>query len=166
MPFYIMKKFLKENIPYLIIILVVILIRAYVITPVRVEGKSMYPTLDNKQILLLKKYDKSYKRFDIVVLNYNGSRLIKRVIGLPGDSIKYEDNKLYINGKLVKEKFKRNTETYDFKYDVIPEDSYFVLGDNRGNSTDSRVIGPVNKKNIVGTVDLSLFPFNKIGKIR
>ena len=161
-----MKNFLKENVPYLVIIIAVILIRTFIITPVRVEGKSMYPTLDNKQILLLKKYDKDYKRFDIVVLKNNGDKLIKRVIGLPGETIKYEDNKLYVNGKYIKENFKRNTETSDFYYYKIPEDSYFVMGDNRGNSTDSRIIGPVNKNKITGTIGISLFPFNKIGKIK
>ena len=166
MPFLYMKNFLKENIPYLVIILTVVLIRSFIITPVRVEGKSMYPTLDNKQILLLKKYDKSYKRFDIVVLKHNGDKLIKRVIGLPGETVKYENNKLYINGKYIKENFKRNTETNDFYYYKIPDDSYFVLGDNRGNSTDSRIIGPINKKDISGTVKISLFPFNKFGTIK
>lgn len=166
MSFLNMKNFIKEYIPYLIIIVAVILIRTYIVTPVRVEGKSMYPTLDNKQILLLKKYDKSYKRFDIVVLKYNDDRLIKRVIGLPGETIKYENNKLYINGKYIKENFKRNTDTKDFNYYKIPEDSYFVMGDNRGNSTDSRIIGPVSKNNITGTIGISLFPFNRIGKIK
>ena len=110
-----MKNFIKELIPYVIIIVVVVLIRSFIITPVQVDGNSMYPTLKDNEILLLKKYDKKYKRFDIVVLNYNNSKLIKRIIGLPGEHIEYKDNKLYIDGKYIKENFKRNTETSDFE---------------------------------------------------
>ena len=62
------SKFLKGTVPYIVIIIAVVLVRSYIITPVQVEGLSMYSTLDNKEILLLKKYDKSYQRFDIVVL--------------------------------------------------------------------------------------------------
>lgn len=162
-----MNKFIKELIPYVIIIIVVVLIRTFVITPVQVDGSSMYPTLKDNEILLLKKYDKNYDRFDIVVLNYNNSKLIKRIIGLPGEHIKYEDNKLYINGKYVKETFKTNTETSDFEIDgKIPKGYYFVMGDNRDNSTDSRIIGFINKNQIDGITDIAIFPFNKFGSIK
>ena len=116
----------------------------------------MYSTLDDKEILLLKKYDKSYDRFDVVVFNYNNTKLIKRVVGLPGDTVEYKDNKLYINGKYIKEEFlKNNQETYDFSL----ED----LGDNRTNSTDSRVIGLVSAEDIEGTTNFVIFPLNKFG---
>lgn len=160
-------KILKELIPYVVIIIVVVLIRTFIITPVRVSGSSMFPTLKNNEILLLKKYDKNYKRFDVVVVDYYNDRLIKRVIGLPGDKIKFENNKLYVNGKYVEEKFKRNTRTSDFEYNgKIPEGYYFIMGDNRGNSTDSRIIGPVKKSSIKGKIAIRLFPFNKFGKIK
>lgn len=163
-------QFGKEIVPYIVIIVIVVLIRSFIITPVKVDGLSMYNTLDDGEILLLKKYDKSYERFDVVVFSEGSNRLIKRVIGLPGDKIKYKNNKLYINGKYVKESFlKNNQETYDFNikdigYDEVPEDCYFVLGDNRENSKDSRVLGPIDKEKIQGSVDLAIFPFNKIGK--
>lgn len=162
-----MKKYIKEFIPYLIIIITVILLRTYIITPVQVDGLSMYPTLSDNEILLLKKYDKTYERFDIVVLNYNNEKLIKRVIGLPGEHIKYKNNNLYINGKKIKEDFERNSDTEDFELDkIIPKDCYFVMGDNRGNSTDSRVIGVINKKYIKGKIAIALFPFNRFGKVK
>lgn len=162
-----MKNFIKELIPYVIIIVVVVLIRSFIVTPVQVDGNSMYPTLKNNEILLLKKYDKKYKRFDIVVLNYNNSKLIKRIIGLPGEHIEYKDNKLYINGKYIKENFKRNTETSDFEIDKkIPKGYYFVMGDNRDNSTDSRIIGVISKNDLEGVSDIALFPFDRFGSVK
>lgn len=163
-------KYIKSLIPYVIIVIVVVLIRTFFITPVSVDGNSMNPNLVNKQVVLLKKYDKNIKRFDIVVLNYNEDKLVKRVIGLPGEYVEYKESKLYINGKEVKEEMIEE-ETYDFKleligYEKIPEDYYFVVGDNRNDSKDSRIIGLVNKKDIVGTVSFSLFPFNRFGFIK
>ena len=160
---------LKATLPYIIIVIVVALIRSFIITPVQVEGMSMYSTLDNNEILLLKKYDKTYQRFDIVVFNYNGSKLIKRVIGLPGETVEYKNNKLYINDKYIKEYFfKNNQETYDFKleeigYEKIPKGYYFVMGDNRTNSTDSRFIGLISENDIEGTTNFAIFPLNKFG---
>ncbi len=164
------KNWLKELLPYVIIVLVVVLIRSFIVTPIQVDGSSMYPTLEDKELLILKKYDKSFDRFDIVVFEYNGVRLIKRVIGLPGETIEYKDNKLYVDGKEVAEEFDRNSKTDDFKLEdigetTIPEGYYFVMGDNRDNSTDSRIIGLVDKDDIKGSTNLSIFPFDKIGTI-
>ena len=164
------KKLIKELIPYIVIILVVVLLRTFIITPVKVDGQSMLPTLKDNEILLLKKYDRAFERFDVIVFNYNNSRLIKRVIGLPGDYVEYKDNKLYINGKHIKENFVRNSQTADFKLEDIELDKvsngcYFVMGDNRNNSTDSRIIGEVCQEQIKGSTNFSIFPFNTFGKI-
>ena len=160
--------YVKELLPYIIIILVVVLIRTFIITPVRVNGKSMDPTLENNEIVLLKKYDKSFERFDIVVFDYGDSHLIKRIVGLPGETLYYYNNELYINDEKIAEDFlPKDTETYDFVWDKeIPEGYYFVMGDNRTNSTDSRMIGLVSKSEIRGTTDFVLFPFNRFGKIK
>lgn len=162
-------KFLKEIIPYIIIIVVVVLIRSFIITPVQVDGASMYPTLDNNEILILKKYDKSYERFDIIVFNYNDSKLVKRIIGLPGETISYKNNELYINDEKIDdvdlEVITGDFDLSDLGYTVIPEDYYFVLGDNRNNSVDSRRIGLVSGDDILGTTSFSIFPFNKFGFI-
>lgn len=159
-------KLFKELLPYIMIVVAVVAIRALIATPVRVDGASMNPTLVDGEILILKKYDRSLKRFDIVVLDYNGEKLVKRVIGLPGEKIAYKDNKLYVNGKRVKETFEHEI-TDDFELEEkIPEGYYFVLGDNRINSTDSRMIGAISKEQIQGTTNFSIFPFDKFGTVK
>jgi len=162
-------KIFKELFPYLVIIIVVVFIRTFIVTPVQVVGTSMVPTLNDNQILLLKKYDHEFERFDIVVFEYEKSTLIKRVVGLPGEHVEYRNNKLYINGKKVSEEFIKE-DTEDFKlseidYKIIPKGHYFVMGDNRNNSTDSRYIGLINEDEIKGSTNYSLFPFNTFGKI-
>ena len=164
------KNIIKEIIPYILIILVVVLIRTYIITPVKVDGSSMVPTLKDNEILLLKKYNHDFKRFDIIVFEYGKSRLIKRVIGLPGDYVEYKDDRLYINGEYVKENFSKNSKTADFKLEDIKlnkvnKNCYFVMGDNRNNSTDSRLIGEVCSDKIKGSTNFSVFPFNTFGEI-
>lgn len=166
------KNWLKELTPYIIIVIVVVLIRSFIVTPIKVDGLSMYSTLNSNEVLLLKKYDKAYDRFDIIVFKNNKEKLIKRIIGLPGEVVEYKENKLYINGKYYEEPFLKNNQvTYDFKlkdigYKILPENYYFVLGDNRTNSTDSRILGPINKKYIQGKADFAIFPFDKFGKIK
>lgn len=124
----------------------------------------MNPTLSSGEILLLKKYNHNYQRFDIVVLKYGKDKLIKRVIGLPGETVSYQHNKLYINGKEVEDKIKSGTKDFTITT-KIPEGYYFVMGDNRNNSTDSRIIGLIPKENIQGTTTFSIWPLNQFGFI-
>lgn len=156
---------LKEWGPFALVLLTIVLIRTFVATPVRVDGESMYSTLDDGNILLLEKYDTKYERFDIVVFDLNGERLIKRVIGLPGDEVEYKNNTLYINGTKVDETYGYGI-TQDFKYTKKADNCYFVVGDNRNNSLDSRYFGCVPKDKIIGSVRYVLFPFNKFGSIK
>ncbi len=152
--------------PYIIIVLVVVVIRTYIITPIKVNGTSMVDTLQNGDTMILNKISKRFKdikRFQIVVISTDDSYLIKRVIGLPGETIKYKDGRLYINGKETKDPYYKNENTKDFDEVKIDDDSYFVLGDNRAISIDSRVIGTINKKNIIGTTRLVIFPFSDFG---
>lgn len=148
----------------------ILLIRAYIITPVRVEGTSMYNTLDEGDILLLEKYDQNYERFEIVVFELNGERLIKRVIGLPGETVEFKNNSLYINGEKLEEEYgygiTANFQLEDLGYTIIPDNYYFLVGDNRNNSLDSRYFGCIPKEKIMGSVKTILFPFSKFGKIQ
>ena len=166
-----MNSKVKDLLSYVVIVVVVVLFRSFIATPVRVDGDSMYSTLKNNDILILNKLDKSYDRFDIVVVRYGKSKLVKRIIGLPLENIEYKDNDLYINDKLIDDIETSRTGDFSLKelydYDVIPEDYYFVMGDNRGNSLDSRSykVGLINKKDVLGTVQIRLFPITKIGKV-
>ena len=167
-----MKKFIKELYPYVIIVVVVVLFRTFIATPVRVDGDSMIDTLHNNDILILNKMDKTYERFNIVVVDINGTKLVKRIIGLPGENIEYKNNELYINNKKMEDKATIRTNDFSLKelYELeeIPQDSYFVMGDNRGNSLDSRDyrVGLIKKDDIVGITIFRLFPFNKIGVVK
>ncbi len=161
-----LKKFLKENFTFIVLLIVIIVIKFFVVSPIRVNGDSMNPTLEDRDIMILDEISYRFsniKRFDIVVVKKNGEFLIKRVIGLPGDEIRYEDNTLYINDKLIKEKF-NHEDTKDFDT-IVPDDKYFVMGDNRNNSVDSRMIGPISKKEILGKTNFTIYPFNKFGKV-
>lgn len=154
----------KEILSYVLIILFVVLIRSFVVTPIRVNGDSMYNTLQDGNLMILKKYDKSYDRFNIVVVNYEKEKIIKRIIGMPKEDIEYKEGNLYINDELVEEHYGYGN-TDNFK-DYCGENEYFVMGDNRENSKDSRMIGCVNEKDILGTTDLRFYPFNKVGIIK
>lgn len=159
-------KFIKSLLPYIIIIIVVVLIRSFIATPVSVKGNSMYPTLEGNEIMILNKLGK-IDRFDIVVvhLDNKNDNLIKRVIALPGEKIKIENSKIYINGEELPDEFGYG-ETYNIDEVELDEDEYYILGDNRIISLDSRVFGKINKKNIKGTTNITIFPFNKFGKVK
>lgn len=160
----------KDFIDYLIIILVVILLRTFVVTPAVVRQQSMEPTLFERDVILINKLGK-FNRFDVVVIDLGEEYIIKRVIGLPGEHIEYIDNRLYVDGKYIEEAFLDDSViTVDFDIlnigiNNITNDSYFVLGDNRTNSTDSRVIGVINKKDIIGKTNTIIFPFKHIKSI-
>ncbi len=156
----------KEILSYVIIIVIVLLIKHFIVTPIKVNGDSMNNTLKDKDIMILDKISYRFqdiKRFDIVVIKKDKEYLIKRVIGLPGETVEYKNNKLYINNKNVAEKF-NHEETADFILEEkIPEGYYFVVGDNRPVSNDSRYIGLIKEEYILGKTSFVIFPFNRFG---
>ncbi len=167
------KELIKKIYPYIIVVIVVVLIRSFIVTPAVVDGQSMEDTLYNNNVVILNKLDyklNDIKRFDVVVLKYNGEKLIKRVIGLPGEHVEYKDGNLYIDGFLIEDTYGK-TGTDDFKLETlgylnIPGDMYFVVGDNRNNSADSRILGLIKKEDILGSVSYRIFPLTKIGRVK
>ncbi len=158
------KYYFNEYISYIIVIILVLLFKKFVVSPIKVNGSSMFKTLHDGDIMILNIIGYRFsdvERFDIVVVDEGDEYLIKRVIGLPGETIEYKDNQLYVNGKKVKENY-GSEKTDDFKVKVS-KDSYFVLGDNRTNSLDSRYFGAFKRKKILGKTKLTIFPFNRFG---
>lgn len=161
--------------------IIVVLFRMFVAVPIVVDGPSMMPTLENKDRLIVNKISLLFSepdRFDVVVFHATAKKdYIKRVIGLPGDSITYKDDQLYINGEAVEEPFlddeltndpSRYTSNFNMKdiqgnSEVVPEGYVFVLGDNRLNSTDSRHLGYISIDQIVGIASVTYWPIKNIG---
>ncbi len=175
MDFRDIKEFLLDSATYIITVVVVILLVIYVVSLQQIVGSSMSPTLKNGDIVLLNKISYRFfkiKRFDVVVVNYSDEKyLVKRIIGLPGEYIEYKDNVLYVNEEAVDEKYLNNINTNNFSleelgYDKIPDDMYLVLGDNREDSLDSRDIGLVKKKEIIGKTFIRIWPITNFKLIK
>ncbi|BAH07589.1 signal peptidase I [Clostridium kluyveri] len=167
--FNIMKK-------YVLIILLVVgfafLFHNYVFARVTVTGPSMQPTFNNKDVIFVEKISTkigNINRGEIIIFdsnNENNDIYIKRVIGIAGDKINIKDGKVYLNGQILTESYlpqgtitKANSSTTEH---VVPKGYIFVLGDNRGNSTDSRILGLINIKDVKGHVILRAYPFKNI----
>ncbi|MFS0782326.1 signal peptidase I [Bacillus sp. 1P06AnD] len=160
----------------LIAIALAAIIRFFLLAPIVVDGYSMMPTLHDKDRMIVNKI--SYKigepdRFDIIVFHAPEKKdYIKRVIGLPGDTIEYKDDVLYVNGKAYKEpyldEYKKQviggplTENFTLLENrgvqKVPEGHLFVMGDNRRNSKDSRQIGFVSMDDVVGKTSVVYWP--------
>jgi len=147
--------------------------------PFTVSGQSMYPTLHNGDHMIMSKIG-GINRFDVVVLQApdEDKEYIKRVIGMPGDTVEAKNGVLYINGKEVEQPFintnndKKTVFIDDFTLkeltgeDKVPEGKYFVMGDNRGVSKDSRMIGFIDKSAIEGKAVFTVWPLNRIGGLK
>lgn len=158
-------KIIKSLLPYVIIIIVVVLVRSFLVTPIKVNGTSMSPTLKGNEIMLLNKLG-HIDRFDIVVIKIddNQDNLIKRVIGLPGESVEIKENEIYINDKKLEDKYGSGI-TYNIDKVTLKNGEYFVLGDNRIVSMDSRVFGTIHESEIKGTTNFVIYPFKSFGKV-
>lgn len=161
-------KIVKDLIPYVVILVVVILIRSFIATPIKVNGMSMYDTLDGNEIMILWKLG-DVSRYDMVVadLIVDGKKddtLIKRVYGLPGEKIKCENGNIYINDKKIEDDYAYG-KTNDFEEIVLQDDEFFLLGDNREISLDSRIFGAVHKKDIEGKTSFVIWPFKEFGNV-
>ena len=170
----------KELLGLIVYIGVVILVCYFILTFVGcrslVDGSSMNPTLQHKDSLWVDKLSYTFgdpKRFDVIIFDYDeDTTYVKRIIGLPGETVRIDDNgNIFVNDKLLEEHYGKETilDCGRASADVyLGKDEYFVLGDNRNNSSDSRWsdVGNVNRDDIVGKVVLRMFPFNKFGIIK
>jgi len=169
------KGFLVEIAKFTVIsILIVAPIRFFIAQPFIVRGESMDPTFANGQYLIVDEvtyYNNLPQRGDVVVFKYpkdESKYFIKRIIGLPGEKIKITDGKVSVL-PVAETEWKDLNEPYiqDLSFEnvsaALGTDEYFAMGDNRSNSLDSRIWGPLPKKNIIGRVLVRLFPFQEIG---
>ncbi len=160
------------------VLITAFLIRTFLFQPFVVDGNSMEPNMHTNQYLIVDKLSyrlKNPKRGEVVVFaapDASGSDYIKRIIGLPGESIKITNNKILIDNKLLEEDYiPSNFQTYvannpDTTLEIkLGPEEYFVMGDNREHSHDSRIIGAIKINEIVGRAWLTLYPFNTIGKV-
>ncbi len=142
--------------------------------PVKVEGTSMMPSLDDQERIFINKFVyriEPIQRGDIVVFRYPrdpAKSFIKRVVGIAGDHVRIEDGRVYLNGKLVAEDYVPRAYEDDRSYPetTVPPDSYFVLGDHRSLSNDSRDFGPVEASYIYGKAVFGYWPVEKVGRLR
>lgn len=176
-----MNKVLKELFSTGLYLLVVLLLTSFVIKYVGqrtlVEGASMEPTLQDRDNIILDKITYRFsepKRFDIVVFPFKykeKTNYIKRIIGLPGETVQIDEyGVIYINGEILPERYGKEVIEPDkigLAYNPITlgEDEYFVMGDNRNHSTDSRteLVGNVKRSDILGKAWLRIWPFSKFG---
>ena len=145
-------------------IIIAVVIRLFLFEVFLVEGSSMYPTLQNHERLIVNKatyYFHEPEQGDIVVFSYSTQRdFIKRVVAVEGDTVEISDNRLYVNGELMDESYLEAYQVLDFGPVLIPEDHIFVLGDNRGNSMDSRdpSVGYVSLESVKGKAVVVFWP--------
>ncbi|ALC80907.1 MULTISPECIES: signal peptidase I [Bacillus] len=161
-----------------IAIALALIIRVFLFEPYLVEGTSMNPTLHDGERLFVNKtigYVGTLNRGDIVIIDGDDSSVhyVKRLIGQPGDTVEMKNDRLVINGKEIPEPYLSENKnqadelgvhlTGDFGPVEVPEGKYFVMGDNRLNSMDSRNgLGLIDKSRIIGTSQFVFFPFNEL----
>ena len=172
---------------FVVVTFVFVFLKTNVYQVTSVEGKSMYPAYDNSDILFIDLFTPKfgdYRRGDVVIIHppsdytSENKNFIKRVIGLPGDTISLDQGKVFItnndypNGITLNEKdyLSKETLTYPsngtdkkYQYPKLGSDEYFIMGDNRGGSSDSRVFGKIQKKDMVGKEFYRSSPTNKAG---
>ena len=187
------QEILSWVVTILVAVIAALLIRSFVFEPVRVEGASMNDTLADREIMFVSKFDYSStwlslpwqnnaakekapritfggnpQRFDVVICRYPGrgdTNFVKRVVGLPGDTVELKEGYLYVNGEKYDEPYisdeYRSGPLNTMAARVVPEGKYFVMGDHRNNSNDSRSVGPIERNMIVGHVRQVVFPFSE-----
>lgn len=176
-----MKKSFLRIVPVILIAIVLaVVFRSFLFASYVVDGESMEPTLEDGNLLMVNKviYNlKDVDRFDVIIFHANKrDDYVKRIIGLPGDTIAYQNDMLYVNGEYVDEAFydsvvkassgTPHTRSFNLKdktgQEKVPEGKLFVMGDNREDSLDSRSFGFISMKQIVGKVSVKYWPLSQV----
>ena len=165
----------RELLEWLLVFTAVLLtaafVRAYIAEPVRVDGRSMLETLHDGEYVIVEKYPYLFddpERFDIVACYYPGDRQtlnVKRVFGLPGETIELRDGVLYVDGEYIPQDMLVHLSLDDLGPITLAPGYYFVMGDNRPNSLDSRDVGPIERNDIIGRVRQVFFPLSAIRSV-
>lgn len=161
---------------------IAMVIRTFGFELVRVDGHSMDYTLADKEVMFVTKPEyllNEPQRFDVIICHYPDrynkllglfnvqTNFVKRIVGLPGDVVEIKaDGYLYVNGDKYEEEYLVNRPNYRMQAYTVPEGKYFVLGDNRSNSNDSHLIGPIDRSMIVGHVRQVIMPFGNWRQIK
>jgi signal peptidase I len=157
-------------------LLIAAIVILFLYQPIEVEGTSMMPSLIDQERIFIDKFtyklgSAKIRRGDMVVFWFPGEpgrSYIKRVIGLPGDTIRIDQGMVYVNGKRLQEeyvppRYRDNVSVPELR---VKDDSYFVLGDHRSSSSDSRAWGPVARQSIYGKAVFIYWPLDRIGPVR
>ena len=163
------KQALRGTVSVLVVVAAVAVLIATLFLPIlQISGDSMSPTLEHDEIVVLLK-TKKFERGDLIGFYYQGKILLKRVIALPEDEVAIDaDGNVYVNGEQLEEPYVTDKGLGDcdleFPYKV-PGTSYFVMGDRRSNSVDSRnsVVGSIPREDIIGKVFVRVWPFSRFG---
>ena len=161
-----------------VIMALLVMVYLFIMSPQEVNGESMEPNFHNSEYILTNKVTYKFrqpKRGDVIIFKSWKNKdvdYIKRVIGLPGDTIELQHNAIYVNGQKLEEPYlSPNVAIFGGSFlqedqpTVIPDNSLFVSGDNRPHSSDSREFGPVAESDIIGVVILRYWPFSQFGVI-
>ncbi len=176
----VMKELLSTGLYLLFVLIATWLLIAFVIQRTEVDGSSMEPTLYNGDNLFVDKISYRFRepeRFDIIVFPFQHKEdtyYIKRIIGLPGETVRIdEDGRIYIDGEVLDESYGREVIRPEYvgraaEPITLGDDEYFVMGDNRNNSSDSRTeaVGNIRRKDIVGRAWVRIWPFDKMGVLK
>ncbi|GAB4506528.1 MAG: signal peptidase I [Anaerolineales bacterium] len=164
---------LRETAETIILAVVLFLLLQLVVRNFRIQGDSMLPTLETGQFVLVERVSYRFsepQRGDIVVFEYPRAPqedFVKRIIGLPGETVEITGGQVYINGNLLAESYVHGQPTLTYRpvNITLGQDEYFVMGDNRAASSDSRTWGPLPRQNIIGRAWLSYWPPSRWGLI-
>lgn len=172
-------KFIMSFLETVVVALVIsVVLYLFIMTPHEVVGRSMDPTYKNGEMLMANKIlykMKKPERGDVIIFKYSETQdFIKRIIGLPGETVMLKDGKLYINGNLLDESNYLSSSVYtnggeylsEGETITVPEGRYFACGDNRPHSSDSRTFGPIDEKDIKGKAWIVYFPFNQFRLVK